>query len=415
MGVNPNTLSASFTAWWSRKMQQHHHKNDVYRHFASFAEKKLLKKGNTVHRPYKTKITRNAMGADGSYQRQAITDTDETLTIDKEYEASIYIRSIDEIQHNYKVRNEYARDMGVIMGNGIDGDVLANAAANAASAVDASDLGGTIGEGITPTTSNIDKILNKINLKLNRQNIPYNDRWINTSPDFFSVVLERLMGKESGLGDKIGLNAKLGFYAGFRWHITNSSYWTGRLALATNPSDGDTITINGVTLTFKATLGTTAGNVHICSTAAKTIDNLIVALEAPATTIAEAADTGYVAVSSTKDATTGLSDQDLLKELTCTDGATYLDLKANGWSYLVVSDSLTASADGWTAARQIQGLSAGQGKPTDVVVQKYPHLETKDRTGYIGKDFINWACYGINTFKQGTYQLVNVKLRSDNY
>ena len=38
--------------------------------------------------------------------------------------------------------------------------------------------------------------------------------------------------------------------------------------MATNPSDGDTTVINGVGLYLETTLGATAGNINICSTAA---------------------------------------------------------------------------------------------------------------------------------------------------
>lgn len=409
MGANPNTFStsvASFAQYWSRRMQRTWDKIAVYRDIASFAEAENLKKGQRVHRPYGSDLTSNVMGADGSFTRQALTDADEYLDIDQERETSFYIKELDEIQHNYAVRNHYADKAATVLNEMIDGFAIKTGAAAAASTVDESDLGGTSGNGITPTTTNIAKIFGKANLKLDRYNIPQNDRWCIMSPDFFNVLWERLEGKDSQLGDEVGERNKLARgYAGFRLYKSNASYWTGKLLMGTNPTDGDTITINGVTLTFKATLGTTAGNIHICSDVENTINNLIDALETPGTSIDEATNAGYVAVS--------LANQKLLTGISCTDGATYVTVTAYGHSYMAVSETLTATADVWTPELQIQNILFGQGKPIDIVVQKNPNLKIQDRSGYVGKDFITWAAYGGKTFREGTFGLVNAKIRSD--
>jgi flagellar capping protein FliD len=92
--------------------------------------------------------------------------------------------------------------------------------------------------------------------------------------------------------------------------------------MATNPTNNDTISINGVTFTFKSTLGTNPGNIKICSSVAKTIANFVNAFNTPGTSISEATDAGFVAFSA--------ADQAKLKNITATNGTTYITLVAKG-------------------------------------------------------------------------------------
>lgn len=401
-----NDVSASFPEYWSRRMQRKHYKTDRYREIVSMEEQETLKRGDIVHRPYRSGLVVNDLGSDGSYTRQDITDTDESLSIDQEKEVSFYIREIDEIQSNYKTRNEYADDAAVKLGNQIDGQVFGEYD-QATSIVDDGDLGGTDGDGFEATTSNLDKIFGEANEKLDSQNIDEDGRWAMISPQLYNILWQRIGGRESLLGDKSGQRGHMGAWAGFKVFKSNALGWSGRLEWGTNPTDGDTVVINGVTFTFKDTLGSTAGNVHICSTAAKTLDQFVSAINTPGTTVAEATDAGFVALSQ--------ANQDALKNITATDGTTFMTLKATGFGYVVVSETLTAAADVWTEADQIQHNIFGQGKPIDLVIQKRPNMIVKDRTGYIGSDIVSWTVFGLNTFDEGTDQLVDVQIKSANF
>lgn len=119
-----NNLTASFPEYWSKRMQVTHLKKAVYRGISSFEEQATLKKGDTVHRPYRSAMTVNALGSEGNYTRQDITDTDESLVINQEKEVSFYVRDIDRMQSNYDTTNEYADEASTRLTNWIDGDVL---------------------------------------------------------------------------------------------------------------------------------------------------------------------------------------------------------------------------------------------------------------------------------------------------
>ena len=404
----PNLIaSGSFIQFWSRTLQRIHHVKDVYRAIANFAEKEgILTKGQTFNRPYKTKVTTNPVGAGGSYTRQDVTVTNEQLTINNEDEATFYFKDADLLQNSYPLGASFATDCASVLSNLIDGKVFGEYD-QADSSIDDGDIGGVSGDGLTLTVSNVLQMFTIGNRKLSSLNVGEEDRWVVMSYQFREKLLEYLGGKESQLGDTVGKNGHIGEYMNMRCYVSNALGWSGRLEFGTNPTDGDTVVVNGVTFTWKTTLGSTAGNIHICSTAAKSLTNLVASLNAPGTSVDSGTDAGFVAVSA--------ADQILLKNITATDGVTYMTLKANGKGYVTVSETLSAAADIWTTTKQIQHILFGQGKPIDVVIQKYPKLEIHHRDGYIGKDFVTWEMYGIKTFDEGDTQLIDCKIRSDGF
>lgn len=398
-----NNLSASFPEYWSRRMQQKHYKTDRYREIVSMEEQETLKKGDTVHRPYKSSLAVNDLGAEGSYTRQDITNTDESLAINKEKEISFYVRDIDAMQSNYKEINEYADDAAVKLGNQIDGDVLGEYD-QATSDVDDGDLGGTNNNGITLSTSNIDKVFGEANEALDALDVDMDDRWAVISPQFYSILWQRISGRDTMLGDKSGERGHAGSWAGFKLIKSNACGWSASLAYdATTPTATDTVTINGVVFTFQTTIGVTAGNVLAVTDGVTSLTNLKNFINAPSTTSAN-----QVALSA--------ANQALLKNIVASisGGATgTLTLKAEGYSYIAVSETLTPTADVWTAALQIQHNLFGQGKPIDLVIQKKASVQTFHRDGYVGSDVVSYVVYGLKTFTEGKDQLVDFKMRSD--
>jgi len=105
--------------------------------------------------------------------------------------------------------------------------------------------------------------------------------------------------------------------------------------MATNPTAGDTVVINGQTFTFVAAIGTTAGNVLIGASADATRVNLAALLNAPGTTTANG-----VAV----------TDPSRFEGLTATDspgGDTLTVVSKRGT--LIASSTMTNAANDWAA------------------------------------------------------------------
>jgi hypothetical protein len=120
----------------------------------------------------------------------------------------------------------------------------------------------------------------------------------------------------------------------------NNLPWSATLNIGTNPSNGDTVTISGVTFTFVSSLsGASAGSVLIGANAAASRANLKAAVEG-----GSGAGSTYVDLS--------IRDKFILRRkryVKCTSDAA---MAFTGFGDISVSETLTASNDGWTNQKQ---------------------------------------------------------------
>ena len=416
MGSNPNTMT--FKTVFSAEYQMSHFKEPVYQIFADSRLEGGLTKGQTVSRSYASDVVVNDMGADGSYEPQAVADTAETLTISYEKEASIYIKKLDELQAHLPVKQKYGRKLANALINQIDADVLYTMYAGAGTSLDDGHFAGTSGNGLTVTSSNVATVFTMAMQKLRLKNVVYSKRFkagmaletpegmpsAGISPEILTAIELYLGGKDTLLGDKVSTNGYTGYFHGFECFLSNSLPWTGVLALATNPTAGDTITINGVTLTFVSSIGTTAGNVLIGANVDATRASIATLLTTPGTTTA----TG-VALSS--------ADQKLLKNMTFTnsDSANTLTVVAKGWGTVTVSETLTDGTDTWTTTKQKLFIIFALSKSCSLVIQKQPSMEENGVSRKIGKDYVAWTVYGIKVFVDQAPQIVTVAVNSSSF
>ena len=402
-----NDISANFEEFWSRRLQRVSEKIATFRKITSLEEASTLKKGDTVHRPYMGALVANTLGSTGAYTRQDISTTDESMTVGDPVEATYYVQDPDVIQSKYSVFKNFNDRAAYALSNKLDGDVLGEYD-QADSVVANYELGGggtaSDGVGFTLTVSNLLKVFTRANKKLDLQNLGLGERKAVISPSFKQVLIEYLAGKESSLGDSTGRNGHIGKFGGFELYLSNALGWSGRLENGTIFANGDTITINGVELNFKDTLGAVAGTIHICDDQEKTLNSLVAAINTPGTSVDSADDAGFVALSA--------ANQALLATITATDGGTYMTLKAEGRGYIAVSESVTAVADIWTTTKQIEHNLFLQGTPIDLAIQKMPSVSIWHRDGYVGSDVTTWQMYALKTFAEGARQMVDVQVVS---
>ncbi|UPJ35854.1 hypothetical protein IVB45_02240 [Bradyrhizobium sp. 4] len=395
-----------------------HFKEPVYPILGDTRLEAGLTKGQTVSRSYASDVVVNDMGADGSYSTQAITDTAETLTINKEKEASIYIKKLDELQAHLSVKQKYGRKLANAMINQIDGDVTLAAYNGAGTTMDDGTFSGTSGNAFTVTASNVATVFTTAKQKLRLKNVIYNNRFQSSmdlevpegmpiaivSPEILTYIELFLGGKDTLLGDQVSRNGFQGYFMGFNVFCVNTLPWTGVLSMVTQPSDGDTVTVNGVTFTFKTTLGSTAGNVLIGGSADAARANLAGLINTPGTT-----DSNGVALTA--------ANQRLMKNLTATNSnsADTLTLVGSGWGTVVVSKSFTDPTDTWTSTKQMLHCLFALSKSVSVVIQKDPSLEDNSVSGKIGRDYITWAAYGIKVFVDQAPQIVALEVNSSSF
>ena len=136
-------------------------------------------------------------------------------------------------------------------------------------------------------------------------------------------------------------------FSGVDIFMTTNITQVAVLALATQPTAGDTITFAGVTYTFVAALTGAAGEIHIASTVDITRANLAEAINGTNfpgdTSEVEATDTGYSALSS--DDIAKLSR--LAVVATNNNSTNVLTITAKG--VFSVSETLTDGTDAWSA------------------------------------------------------------------
>lgn len=414
-----------FETKMSDRMQVTRFKVPVWASQASFEERAKLKNGQAVTRPY-TDFSRADMGY---YTRGtnlspiSVTETNETLTVNTVPAAALPIDDFDEIQSNFALQSTYANKMMKAINSMIDLDYLAEVS-NASSYVDAGDVGGSAGSGISLTSSNVLQVYAAALRKLQDKNVNIagiGDPRVDTQsikkgnlkpsgsagfadidPHFNELLNLAVSGRATQQGDLTGKNGYVNSYFQFDNFITTNGYWVGVLGLATQPTDGDTVVVNGVTYTFKTTLGTTAGNVLIGASADTANTNLAALINDPDTTTAQG-----VALSA--------ADQKKMKDITATADTTAntLTLVAKGSDYIVVSETLTDTTDGWTS--EISHQMFGQKGAVDMIVQKAIGVKVDSIPLQFGVYIKPNALYGKKTFSEGADQLVDVRVDSSSW
>lgn len=415
MAANPNTMN--FKTVFSAEYQMSHFREPVYQVLADTRLEPSLTKGQTIARSYASDVQVNDMGGDGSYSTQAITDTQETLVINKEKEASIYIKKLDELQAHLPLKQKYGRKLANALINQIDGDVLLAAYQGAGTSMDDGDFGGTDGNGITLTASNIATVFVTAMQKLRLNNVVYNKRFQGgaklevpegmpiaiISPEMLSYIELYLGGKDTLLGDQVSRNGYSGYFMGFELFVSNSLPWTATLELPTIPTDTDTLVINGVTLTADAD-GAAVGAGHYSIQAA--VDDAAASLVQLINGTGTAGVDNYIDVSA--------ADRRKLKNITAAydTGTNLLTLVSSGWGTVPVSETFTAAGNVFTTGKEQLHPIFALSKSLSLVVQKDPNLEENPVSGKIGRDYIAWTVYGIKVFTDQAPMIVELAVNS---
>ena len=402
MPANPNTLTAGIPAFWSKQLQIIHYKKDVFRDIANFSEEATLKVGNTIHRPYKNKLVVTNTGADGSFQRQAVAETDETLTVAFDRNIAFFYKELDKVQNAYNFAQEFATDNGIFLSNSIDAEVIySGCTAAGTSVIDASYFGGSAGDAIPLNASNVLQLFTSADMVLNANNVDMAGRFCVLTPQVRATLVQSNAGRETIMGDEISVRGRMGEYMGFSLNLSNSTLWSAEFAIPTTPTANDTVTLgtflgNTITFQFVSSIGAVAGNV-LFTTAADAVTNLAAAINAPGTTSST-----QVAQSQTV--------QNIMIMCVAVAGTGKVTVYWKGYPVVAPSQSMTAAGNIWTAARQMQYILFGRKGAIDCVVQMKPSTNIWHRDGFIGDDIVSQEAFGVKTFADGAAELVVAKV-----
>lgn len=327
----------------------------------------------------------------------SISDSSETIVVNKQKAVDFALDNWDQLQMKpLQVGENAGKQCALKLRRYIDADILAETL-NGYDSFDDGDIAGTAGNAIALTTTNMAQVFSELQAKLLANNIEENgDLCLVIDPYVASIINQTIIGKEIALTDLTLKNGYAGPLLGFKTYISNNLTFTGILTLTEIPVDGNTVTIAGVTFTFKDTLGASAGNVHIGSSAADAQANLILAVNGGAV------GTEYVALSA--------ADRAKLTDLrvVATSVGTTMVIKATGSGRLAVSETITHATDVWS--KKMLHCYAGKAKSIDVVVQQdvmpEPRKEAKQKTVNMLTD----ALYGLKTFADGAQNFLDLQI-----
>lgn len=388
-----NVLSDAQAKIWSRNAQRVAKMNLVARLICSFREQANLREGQSVYRPALNRPTEGAVSADGTYAPTDITATKQELAVDQWRHASVYINKKDakQITINYvAMQSMYA---GEVLGERLDKVILAEYV-NADYFIAAVATVPTKDTVATIALSGINKLRNA---KCERG---MGWAWV-VDPEVDGLITEKYITSGFNQADAKLVKGSLVFarpFLGLTVLVSNGALsWTGDINITLDFSAAETIVINGVTFTAQTTIGTTAGNFLVGTSA----DATGAVLEA------FLADLGTTSASQR-----AITDTD--------DLAALADISA---SYSTVTNLLTITSLGGRIT--LVHTLAGSGNGTqdmvlhtlmlrrgaiDLVFQQDFELEEKDVSRKLGKDIVTSGLYGYKTFDDGARCMCDVRL-----
>lgn len=369
-----------------------------------------MKDGQIVDRPYRADIYVGKYTKGTALTAQDITATSDTLTVDKIFAALIYVDDVDKIQNKWDAASAWTEEIITRLANQMDADALFQGVYEATDTVDYNDLDSnqTAGAGILLTASNVLQLFTVASRKLSVNNVDANKRFFALSAQVKQVLLTYLAGRESILGDRSGETGMIGRYMNFELFETNNLTAMVRITPAAVPTDGLTLVINGVTITFENTPATvTAGfAVDVETDVATQIDSLVTMINTPTT---DAATTGKPA--------TGAYLAAIQRGWFAVDGTTYVDIYIKGASQIATLTGTYANAVGANVTYYKQLNLCGEKGAIDFVAQKNPSAKMAS-TVSAGKDGMNILCknlYTTGVFQDMQVRLFSVEIDSTNF
>lgn len=356
-----------------------------------------------IHNPYGS----TPVGTDGaaatSYDVDDFTLADDTLTVNRRATAAEHIDNIEQLQVRYDLAMERAERQAYTVRDIIDQYVLElPVSMSGVDTLDAGDFGGSINTPYASSNTVVDDIADTIrtNLMLNNASTEQGLFWV-VSP--FEAADIASFTKNNGFTSS-DYSIKNGFtgenFGGLDIIVSNNLYHTVTLGLATNPTANDTITVAGVTFTFKA-VPANPGEIDIGADADATRILLQNAINGSAT--GQNSATGYFEVSA--------ANREKLSrlQLVATDNASgnTLALVANGT--LIVSEALTDGTDTWGTVSRYT-IAGVKGSIQVAVPADGAEFEKKAVSGKHGREVVTSQIYNATIWENMKPQIFPVRL-----
>lgn len=398
---------ATFKEQFDNAYQEVFLKVPVAMKIANFRFEPVLKFGESVERvAYDIDSVRVRTVSRGNASTiDSISDTSELLQINLEKEATFHIsdgemKQAGPLNPGVEIGGKVAKKVALDW----DARVLAETD-NANQTFDTGDLTTTASNGtpITLSSTTVPQLASRAPAKLRRANQDLVNLVFVVDSYAASDMTQYLLGKNIDLAGSVFQNGYTGDVSNAQLYVSENLKGEAVLALATNPSNGDTIVYNGVTVTFVSTLSGGASEIHIASTVDITRANLAEWFNAGgANAESEATDTGYSAASA--------ADQLLLQNLTATNDntANTLTITQIGSGRLTLSETLTDGTDTWS--KNFIHAYFGKKGGIDAVLQDMKEVDMRPTSDRRGTNIFTSYLGGIKTFTDGSKKFLDVHI-----
>ena len=391
-----NDLTAFNPEYWTPTMQETFLKESVGLGVANVELRADLMEGDTLHKPYGSnpRVQTYVKGSD--IKVKDVSATDDTLTVSTAKVASFYVDDLDAVQNKYDAVKSFAAIAQKQLNNVLDQAIMAEYK-NAGKTISGVDIGETAG-AIAMSSGNTSSIFTAAGRVLNTANRTGADRFALIGPRILEIVQNYVGGRETTFGDIVGDNGKIANRFGFGLRLSNNLPYTATLTTSAAIGNAETVTINGVTFTFKDAAAVNPGEIYSGGDDAETTAILVAAINGTGTPGA----TTYIEVSA--------EDRQLLESagIVATDNTTSIDIA--GYGDIVVSETMAEAANVWSA--QYQYALMGINGSIDLVTQVAPNVVFRDAQLRLGKYVHPWMLFGKKTFTRMKGNLVAVKFNA---
>lgn len=326
-----------------------------------------------------------------------ISDSSEFLTVNVEKEAVFFISDGEATQTGpLNPGEEIGKQVSIKVAIDLDARCFAEVL-NAATTFDNGDLAGLAATGvpITLSSTTVPQLVTRAPAKLrrvNNQEIMTNMVMVVDSYAAADISLY-LLGKNIDIAASVFKNGYSGDVSNAQMYISENL--TGTVALTTTGvfSDGETIVLNGITLTASASIGATPGNFLIGANAAASLTNLAGLVNNPGTT------------SSTQVALSAAN------QLAFTD--TYKFAATAGTATIVINGigsgriAATETAANATLVTYINAYFGKKGA-IDLVVQDLEEVDMRKTSDRRGTNVFSSYLAGLKTFSDGAKKFLDV-------
>jgi hypothetical protein len=335
-----------------------------------------------------------------------ITDTSELLQVNLEKELAFHVSDGEAIQAGPLNPGEnIGKQTGIKLAIDLDGKCFGEVI-NASFAFDNGDLttGTSSGTPITLSVTTVPQMVTRMGAKLrnkNNQEVMTNMALVVDSYAA-SDISQFIISKNIDLAGSVFANGYAGDVSTAQMYISENLSSTAVLSIATNPTAGDTFSINGVVFTFRA-VPALAGEIDLGADVDATRVLVAAAINNSNDYAASAGSaTAYFEVTA--------ADRAVLAGITATDSpsADTVTLQGVGTGRLTVAETFTDGTDAWS----LNFLNAYYGKKgaIDLVIQDMKPVEMRITADRRGTNVFASYLAGIKTFSDGAKKFLNVKI-----